>query len=93
MNLVEKIIDRGLGKRGRIVRMSVIVGDVPGQLNRLTELFSKLKANILQVGHDRFYENVGIMETRIDFTLETNGFDHLKEIKENISKIGIKILT
>lgn len=93
MNLVEKIIDRGLGKRGRIVRLSVVVGDVPGQLNRLTETISSMKANILHVGHDRIHESVGVMETRIDFTLEANGFDHFKEIKENVAKLGIKILT
>jgi len=92
LNLVEKIIDRGLGKRGRMVRLSVIVGDIPGQLNRLTETISKMKANILQVNHDRIHESVGIMETRIDFTLETNGFDHFDQIKQSLVQQGIKIL-
>jgi threonine dehydratase len=92
MNLVEKIIDRGLGKRGRLVRISVVVGDIPGQLNRLTECISELKANILQVGHDRIHESLGIMETKIDFTLETNGFAHAEEIKKHLSRLGIKIL-
>lgn len=92
LNLVEKIIARGLGKRGRIVRVSVVVGDIPGQLNRLTECISSLKANILQVSHDRIHESVGIMETRIDFMLETNGFDHVEEIKHQLTKLGIRIL-
>ncbi len=92
MNLVEKIIDRGLGRRGRIIRLTVIVGDIPGQLNLLTECISKLKANILQVNHDRIHESVGLMETRIEFLLETNGFDHVKQIKQHLAQLGIRIL-
>jgi len=92
MNLIEKIIDRGLSRHGRIVRLSVIVPDVPGNLNRLTALLASLGANIMHVGHDRIDEGLGLMETRIDFTLEVNGFEQVKHIKETLYSSGIRIL-
>ncbi|MGE3975206.1 MAG: threonine ammonia-lyase [Bdellovibrionales bacterium] len=92
MNLVEKVIDRGLSRHGRITRLSVIVGDVPGTLNRLTGCFANLRANVLQVSHDRIDQGVALMETRIDFTLETNSLEHIETIKKTLVGMGVRLL-
>jgi threonine dehydratase len=92
MNLVEKVIDRGLSRHGRITRLSVIVGDVPGTLNKLTGCLADLRANVLQVSHDRIDQGVALMETRIDFTLETNSPAHIETIKTALTKMGVRLL-
>jgi threonine dehydratase len=92
MNLIGTVIDRGLSRSGRIASLSVIVSDVPGTLNRLTTCLAGLRANVLQVSHDRSYQGIALMETRIDFTLETNSAEHVEAIKKAIVSMGVRLL-
>jgi threonine dehydratase len=47
LNVIAKIIDKGQFKRGRLVELSVVVDDLPGNLHRLTKVLADQKANIL----------------------------------------------
>src|SRR5207249_4316914 len=55
VNLIARIIERGLVKDGRIVRLTVLLRDRPGSLARLTELVAEARANVLHIGHDRAF--------------------------------------
>jgi len=92
LNLIEKIIDRGLSRHGRIVQISVIVGDVPGALSRLTDCIANLRGNVLEVSHDRIGKDVALMETRIDFTIETSSFEHVEKIRAAVAALGVKMI-
>lgn len=92
LNIISKVIERGQIKRGRIAKMSVVVEDMPGNLQRLTQIIATEKANILEVNHDRVTHGLSLRETRIDFFLETNSFEQIKKIEAEIEKIGGKIL-
>lgn len=92
LNLISKIIEKGLMKRGRLSRVTVLVKDQPGYLNLLTGILAKQKANILDVTHDRLHREVGLRETRIEFLVETQSEDHILEIKRKISEAGGKII-
>lgn len=80
VNLLERIIDRGLIESHRKVRISVPITDRPGTLHHLTKIIKDVGANVLQVVHDRDSSNTGILGTNVEFTLETKGEDHLKEL-------------
>lgn len=92
LNLVSKVIERGQIKRGRIAKMTVVVEDMPGNLQRLTQIIAAEKANILEVNHDRVTQGLSLRETRIDFFLETSSFDQIKKIEAEIENVGGKIL-
>jgi threonine dehydratase len=92
LNIVAKVIERGQIKRGRLAKMSVVVEDMPGNLQKLTQIIAAEKANILEVNHDRLTYGLSLRETRIDFFLETNSFDQIKRIEAGIEKIGGKVL-
>ena len=92
LNLVSSVIDTGLRKAGRLARISVIVNDLPGELASLTKDFAEMKANVLDVSHDRVSPELSLRQTRIDFLLETMSFDHINEIKEKIRERNIWIL-
>lgn len=92
LNIIAKIIEKGQIKRGRLVQLSVIVEDMPGRLNQLTEIIAKTRANILQVRHDRLSEGLFLRETRIDFELETTSLDHIETIKNAIIKMGGRLV-
>jgi threonine dehydratase len=92
LNVIAKIIEKGQIKRGRLAELSVVVDDLPGNLNRLTKAIAEQKANILEVHHDRISHGLFLRETRIDFVLETSSPEHIQKIKEALVAAGGKIL-
>jgi threonine dehydratase len=86
VNLLERIIDRGLIESHRKVRISIPIKDRPGILHRLTGVIMVQGANILQVVHDRDSSNTGISGTNVIFTLETKGEAHLTALLKELDK-------
>lgn len=86
VNLLERIIDRGLIESHRKVRIRVPITDRPGTLYQLTGIIKDVGANILQVVHDRDSSNTGISGTNVEFTLETKGQDHLNELLKKMKR-------
>jgi threonine dehydratase len=86
VNLLERIIDRGLIESHRKVRIAVPIADRPGILHHLTKIIKDVGANVLQVVHDRDSSNVGITGTNVLFTLETKGKDHLDQLLKELKK-------
>jgi threonine dehydratase len=80
VNMLARIIERGLVKDGRLVRMRVRIADHPGALHKLTGLVAKARANILEVFHNRAFSRVDLGETAVDVTLETRGAEHIVEL-------------
>lgn len=91
LNLISKVLEKGLIRKGRLFELSVIVDDIPGNLSRMTKAIADLGANILQVHHDRTSQGLFLRETRIDFLLETTSLDHVQQIKEALIKAGGRI--
>lgn len=91
VNLLERIIDRGLIESHRKIRISIPISDRPGVLHQLTKILKDVGANILQVVHDRDSSEAGITGTNVVFTLETKGEAHmyelLKEMKKEFPKV------
>jgi threonine dehydratase len=81
VNLLSRIIERGLVKDGRLVRLRVRIPDHPGALHKLTGLVADVRANILDVHHNRAFSRVDLGETSVDVTLETRGPDHIADLK------------
>lgn len=92
LNIMAKVIDKGLIRKGRLAEISIVVDDLPGNLNRLTGIIAQLGGNILQVHHDRMGEGLYLRETRIDFTLETSSPEHANEIRQGLIQAGGKII-
>jgi threonine dehydratase len=85
VTLLARIIERGLVKDGRLVRLRVHLPDYPGALHRLTGILAQHRANIVETSYDRAYHNVNLGDTAIDVTMETRGPGHIAEL---ISALG-----
>jgi threonine dehydratase len=85
VTLLARIIERGLVKDGRLVRLRVHLPDYPGALHRLTGILAQHRANIVETSYDRAYHNVNLGDTAIDITMETRGPEHIAEL---ISALG-----
>ncbi len=91
VNLLSRIIDIGLIRAGRRLRVNVLILDRPGSLARLTHLIGKLGANILQAIHDRNEPSTKINETEIALTLETRGPEHISTLIQALEKHALRV--
>jgi threonine dehydratase len=80
VTLLARIIERGLVKDGRLVRLRVHLPDYPGALHQLTGILAHHRANIVETAYDRAYHGVNLGDTAIDITMETRGPDHIAEL-------------
>lgn len=90
VTLLSRIIERGLVKDGRLVRLRVPLPDHPGALNRFTSILAAEHANIVQVIHDRAYFGVHLGEGIVDITLETRGPEHVDELLGKLAAAGYR---
>jgi threonine dehydratase len=91
VNLVSRIIERGLVKDGRLVRLAVMLRDRPGQLARLTALVAEMRANVLHILHDRAFSRARLSETEVELTLETSGREHIDAVKRHLTEAGYAV--
>ena len=88
VTLLSRIIERGLVKDGRLVRLRVHLPDYPGALHRLTGILAEHRANIVETAYDRAYHGVNLGDTAIDITMETRGPDHIAELLAALVSAG-----
>jgi threonine dehydratase len=90
VNVVARVIERGLVKDGRLVRINIHLLDKPGQLTTVSGIISGLRANVVEVQHSRaFTEKFG--DTTLLLTLETRGLEHVEEILGALRERGYRV--
>ncbi len=90
VNVVARVIERGLVKDGRLVRINIRLLDKPGQLTIVSGIISGLRANVIEVHHSRaFSEKFG--DTTLLLTLETRGPEHVAEILGALRELGYQV--
>jgi threonine dehydratase len=88
VNMLSRIIERGLVKDGRLVRVRVRIPDHPGGLHKLTGDIASVRANIQEVIHNRAFSRVDLGETAVDLTLETRGAEHIEQLVRLLDERG-----
>ena len=89
--LLSRIIERGMVKDGRLVRVRIPLADHPGALQHLTAVIAEAHANIVQVVHDRAYFGAHLGEGIVDITMETRGPEHVEELTAALEKAGYRL--
>jgi threonine dehydratase len=92
VNVVSRIIERGLVKSGRMMRIVLVLPDVTGSLAKLTRQIADLKGNIIQIHHNRGSLKHALGEAVVELELETRGFEHIAEISSALSGAGYRTL-
>jgi threonine dehydratase len=91
VTMISRIIDRGLVKDARLVRLSVVLRDQPGALARLAALVGEARANILHIEHERAFSRAAIGESRVELTLETSGREQIETVKQHLLDAGYRV--
>lgn len=82
VNLLARIIERGLAKSGRLFQFEAVIPDIPGSLEKLIHVLAEQKASIVQIDHERVFRRMGLREVNTQVLVETDGPEHVRRIKE-----------
>ena len=88
--LLSRVIARGLGGTGRVLRLTARLGDRPGQLKAVLDEIAQSGANVLEVHHDRTYSQVNVGDVEVELALETRNFEHQHELLKRLEERGFK---
>ena len=91
VNMVSRIIERGLVRDGRLAHLTVKVRDRPGSLSRLTDLIAHMGANVLDLHHRRGFADISVGDVEIVLQLETRGREHVEEIIGALEERGVSV--
>lgn len=88
VQMVAKIIEKGLVRTNRLLRITVQLLDMPGALGRLSTLLGQLRANILQISHDRLTSDLPLDRAIVDISLDTRNREHQQEVMQALDQAG-----
>ncbi|MBI4691467.1 MAG: threonine ammonia-lyase [Nitrospirae bacterium] len=89
--LIDRIIHKGLVSSGRIGVFEAVVDDIPGSLHVVTGVIATHRGNILNVVHDRLIGDLPVGKTKVVFTIEIKGKEHLEEILSDLKVKGFGV--
>ena len=92
VNILSRVINRGLLTTGRLSELKIEMLDKPGQLKEVSAIIADLGANVTKVLHNPGGENTDINGCFLHISMETKNKDHFLEIKQAIQKKGYIIL-
>jgi threonine dehydratase len=84
VTMLSLIIEKGLVKSSRKMKLSVVLVDKPGSLMLFTNLLSKVESNIVHIGYDRTSTDLEFGDATVSVYLETKGLGHQELIRKTL---------
>lgn len=88
VNILSRVINRGLLTAGRLSDITIYMLDKPGQLKEVSAIIADSGANVLKVSHIQGGENTDINQCYLKISMETRNKSHLEQIKKSLKKAG-----
>ncbi len=88
VTLLSVIIEKGLLKSGRKMKVTVTLIDKPGSLMHFTQILRELNANIVHIAYDRTSISLDYGDANVTVHMETKGEEHQNEIHRVLKKEG-----
>ncbi|HEY8449378.1 MAG TPA: threonine ammonia-lyase, partial [Bacillota bacterium] len=88
INVMARMIERGLVQDGRYLRLRTLLADRPGSLHRLLGVVAAEGANIITVAHDRLNPGVALGETEVQLVVETRDRSHATDVVQALQRAG-----
>ncbi len=92
VNILSRVITRGLVMGGRNSLLQIALEDKPGQLVGVSEIISRCGANVVSVHHERSDANMAISSCFLKIGMETRDFQQIETIKQELTKAGFRIV-
>ncbi len=88
--VLASILMRGLVREGRLVRFRVEISDAPGALAEVAQLIGEHRGNIVEIYHQRLFQDVPVKLADLDVVLETRDRQHVEEIVMALRQAGFE---
>jgi len=88
VTMLSLIIEKGLMKSARKMKLQVILVDKPGALQGFTGILNDIGANIVQIGYDRTSTDLEFGDAHVSVDLETKGIEHQEQIRLKLEEGG-----
>lgn len=92
VNILSRVITRGLVNSGRNASLTIALIDKPGQLEGVSNIISSHGGNVVSVQYDRSDPNMSINSCFLTLGLETRDHAQLEEIKHALTEHGFEII-
>jgi threonine dehydratase len=93
VNMLNRIINSGLAKNGRLCQLELVLQDKPGSLSAVLKIVAEQGGNILAVNHERVAAQTAINSCQLHLELETLNAAHIKAIRKALTDAGFKLLS
>ena len=88
MMILSSILQRGLVRTRRLVRITVEVPDLPGSLAGITRLLGELDSNIVDIVHQRAFGVSTVRSTVIELVLQMRGEEQVEAVMQSLRDAG-----
>lgn len=89
--VLAEIIERGMVKSRRLVRLRFDVRDVPGSLAEVAAALARLGANIDQVQHQRAFSSLSLERAQVEVVAHTRGDAHVGQMLQALHDEGYRV--
>ena len=91
MMILSSVLQRGLARTQRLVRMAVEVPDLPGSLAGITRILSERDSNIVDIVHQRAFGVSTVRATLVEFVLQMRGEEQVDEVLSSLRAAGYDV--
>lgn len=91
VNILSRVINRGLLTTGRLCHLTIELLDKPGQLKDVSTIIAEYGANVIRVRHNQGGENTDINDCFLKISMETRNAEHFEQIKQALVQKGYRI--
>ena len=88
VTMLSLIIEKGLMKSARKMKLRVLLVDKAGSLQDFTTILTDIDANIVQIGYDRTSTDLEFGDAHVSVALETKGVEHQELIRSKLKEGG-----
>ena len=92
VTILSRVIKRGLLMSGRTCMLNIELLDKPGQLKLVSEIIADMGGNVISIHHERASEGSDINGCFLRITMETRDFNHIQQIRDALTKAGLKLV-
>ena len=93
VNILSRVITRGLLTSGRNVSLTIALTDKPGQLQEVSEIIARCGGNVVSVHHDRSDANRAITSCFLKLGLETRDHAQIVQIQKELTQAGFHLVS
>lgn len=92
VTILSRVIKRGLLMSGRTSMLNIELLDKPGQLKLVSEIIADMGGNVISIHHERANEGSDVNGCFLRITMETRDFNHIQQIRDALTKAGLKLV-